>query len=142
MKLRKPKDALGNPISADTIYTALLPFAGNLNGAPKVFNPSISRLRGDHPAVQTFPEHFVPKDTDGDVLGRARGARLFPPPTDTPTPRVPPIPLEHQAVASETFLDGKTGTLVTRGHVYRDDHPVVTANRGLFHRPPQPIEAA
>lgn len=50
-----------------------------------------------------------------------------------------PDPLWRQAIASESF---KSGSYVSRGQVWRGDHPVVKANRRLFHRPPLLLEAA
>jgi hypothetical protein len=61
---------------------------------------------------------------------------------DDRQPRPKPIPTERQAIAAESFTDGETGAHVIRGQIWRDDHPVGKANRQLFHRPAQPLEAA
>ena len=57
-------------------------------------------------------------------------------------PQSEPIPASRQAIASESFQDGKSGRYVRAGHVLRDDDPVATANRRLFRRPARPLEAA
>lgn len=136
---RTPKDALGTPLAADRLYQPLQPYsAGN-----EVFNRE-TRLRGDHAAVRAAPELWLPADTDSETRRRLQVTAVIPTPVDHSErrPGSKPIPVERQAIASESFTDGKSGTFVTRGQVYRDDHPVVKANKRLFQRPAQPLEAA
>lgn len=99
-----------------------------------------SRLRGDSDAVITHPSYWAPEGLDQDALHRLWMVATTPAYVDHRQPRPKPIPTECQAIASESFTDGKSGTFVTRGQVFRDHHPVVKANRRLFHRPAQPLE--
>lgn len=138
MKLRKTAtDATGAPISAETVYTPVQPYMSG----QAVYNAG-SRVRGDHPAVAANPSLWLSETTDPDLLRKLRATASMPTYVSHKAPRPDPIPTERQAVASESFTDGRSGRYVRAGHVLRDDDPVVKANKRLFHRPAQSLEAA
>ena len=138
MRLRKtPQDATGTLIKAETVYVPVQPYSSGYH----TYNAE-SRLRGDSKAVQTHPAFWAPEGLDRDELHRLRMIATTPAYVDHSRPRPTPIPLARQAIAAETFTDGKSGRYVRAGHVLRDDDPVVKANKRLFHRPAQPLEAA
>ena len=64
-------------------------------------------------------------------------------PTDRPlTPNwSQPIPVERQAVATETFW-ASSGAFIRKGTILSDDAEPVRAHPGFFVRPPRPLEAA
>jgi hypothetical protein len=130
---RMSVDALGQPIGADTTYTALEPFNGTLDGVPSVWNPR-TPLRGDSPAVKAFPDQFVPVSTPRDVVQGLVARRRFggPPPDHSPAVRIlQPIPPERRMVAIQGYYD-IAGRYIVPGDIFDSRDDFVQHNRHLF----------
>ena len=82
----------------------------------------------------------MPEGLDPDTQRKLRAVASAPQLVSYRAPRREPIPANRQAVAVESFT-ASDGTYVRAGNVYADGHPVVKANKRLFHRPAQPLEA-
>ena len=83
------------------------PFSGDLDGAAAVCNPS-QTFRGDHPAVQRWPENFIRADTPDTEEPHPLSQITY-----EPRPRKPPpLPDSELAVVEDSFTDLHHGRIL------------------------------
>jgi hypothetical protein len=91
------------------------------------------RLRGSHPMVRAYPQHFVPDGTPPaewptgwDVVEKAAYVPKV-------TRKAPPTKvIEGAVICSMTFLERSSGKTVTKGTVLSADDPFVQRHPGYF----------
>ena len=109
----------------ESLYEAVMPFSGTLDGVPVVFNPS-AKLEADHPAVRAWSELFVRSDASTAekqaAYKRVAGEPIIPDPA--PVGRVLEQ-LSGPGVVKSTE-DWQFGhELVMKGQRLRDSHELV-----------------
>jgi len=134
---RTLKDATGQPLDPEQLYTPLSSFATK---EAKVYNQNLDTLRGDHPAVSAAPWLWLRNDTPTEAKRAvyrahvtARLADVPPPPEDpTVTRIVSPryIPYGRRAIAVDGFSKGDV--FVRRGSAHDVDDAIVRAAPEMF----------